>query len=113
MARDLGDGLNAQLGFQRTQESHEVHVKRREPVPQLNDVQAPLPPFDLANSPLPSAQPQSQISLSKALGLALTSKQVEEDFVVAAVQSLGHGNLSACTLDQSGPYSESECMPKQ
>jgi hypothetical protein len=50
--------------------ANEVRLKRAQPISELNDVKAPLSPFDLADQTLRTPQPVRQVSLTQAASFA-------------------------------------------
>lgn len=100
--------MGAKLCVQRTNKSQEADVQRSDPIPQLNDVQAPLASLDLANRCLTLAEQDGKVGLPQPLPLAQAPEHVQEDGVVSAVESLTHENLSGDTLRDGQQYSERE-----
>lgn len=109
----IRDAVGTQLCVQRTNKSQEADVQRSDPIPQLNDVQAPLASLDLADRCLTLAQQDSKVSLPQPLTLAQAPEHVQEDGVVSAVESLTHENLSGDTLRDGQQYSEREFISRR
>ncbi len=95
MSADARRSLPPQFLVHHAEKRDEVHFEGVEPVAQLDEVKSPFSAFDIAHGRLAPTQQVRQIRLAQVLRFAQASEHGEEDLVVAAVQSLGHGTLSA------------------
>lgn len=86
--------MQPKLGIQAAHETSEVSIKRGQPVSKLNDVEPSLAAFDFAHQALASAESVGKVCLTQTAGRSETSQHCEKNFVVTAVENLGHGYLS-------------------
>jgi hypothetical protein len=81
------------LCIQAAHETSEVSIERGQPISKLDDVEPTLAALDFADQPLASAESIGKVSLTQAAGGSKTSQHCEKNFVVTAVEDLGHGYL--------------------
>lgn len=86
--------MQPKFGIQAANKANEVGVERGQPVPKLDHVEPTLASFDLTDESLVSAESLCKVSLAQAACHAQASQHGEEDFVVTAIQDLGHDDLS-------------------
>jgi hypothetical protein len=81
------------LGFQAADKTDEISIKCGQPVPKLDYVEPALATLDFAHQALSSAESNGEISLTQTPGHSQTAQHGEKNFVVTAVEDLGHGYL--------------------
>lgn len=86
-------GIKPKLSIQIAYETSEVSIERGQPVPKLDYIESALAAFDFAHQALASAESIGKVCLSQTAGHSKTPQHGEKDFVVAAVEDLGHGYL--------------------
>lgn len=85
--------MKPKLSIQAAHEPSEVSIERGQPVPKLDYVESALAAFDFAHKALASAESIGKVCLTQTAGHSKTSQHGEKNFVVAAVEDLGHGYL--------------------
>jgi hypothetical protein len=81
------------LCIQVAHETSEISVECGQPVPKLDYVEPAFAAFDFAHQALSFAKSVGKVSLTQAAGHSQTSQHGEKNFVVTAVEGLGHGYL--------------------